>query len=92
MKKLLSTIFVVMLLLGIQSKSFAHCEVPCGIYNDELRIAMLYEHFTTLEKAMTQINELSVAEEKNFNQMPPLPLFTKTQWCSIGQGLGNDDG
>lgn len=69
MKKLLSTIFVALLLLGIQSRSFAHCEVPCGIYNDELRIAMLYEHFTTLEKAMTQINELSAAEEKNFNQI-----------------------
>lgn len=69
MKKLFSIIIIGSLLISIQSKSFAHCEVPCGIYNDELRIAMLYEHFTTLEKAMTQINELSAAEEKNFNQI-----------------------
>lgn len=48
---------------------FAHCEVPCGIYHDELRIAMLYEHFTTLEKSMNQINELSAEENKNFNQI-----------------------
>ncbi|MCK5701941.1 MAG: hypothetical protein KAI29_12345 [Cyclobacteriaceae bacterium] len=29
-------------------KTYAHCEIPCGIYNDELRITLLYEHFTTI--------------------------------------------
>ena len=43
----------------INQKSYAHCEIPCGIYNDELRIALLYEHFTTIEKAMTKITDLS---------------------------------
>ena len=52
-------------------KAFAHCEVPCGIYHDELRIAMLYEHFITIEKAMNQIEELSGQPDVNYNQLVP---------------------
>jgi len=33
----------------------AHCQVPCGIYDDEMRIHMMEEHVTTIEKAMKQI-------------------------------------
>lgn len=59
------------LLAGIfaSNSSFAHCEVPCGIYNDQLRVKMLYEHFTTIEKAMTQIESLQKEEDKNYNQI-----------------------
>ncbi|MEM6672121.1 MAG: superoxide dismutase [Ni] [Planctomycetota bacterium] len=48
-----------------------HCQVPCGIYGDHLRIELLREHATTIEKAMKEIERLS-AEDKtglNFNQM-----------------------
>lgn len=33
----------------------AHCQVPCGIYDDHMRIQMMEEHVTTIEKAMGQI-------------------------------------
>ena len=33
----------------------AHCQVPCGIYDDAVRIIQLREHVTTIEKAMKQI-------------------------------------
>ena len=33
----------------------AHCQVPCGIYDDQMRIKMMTEHVTTIEKAMKQI-------------------------------------
>lgn len=49
----------------INQKSYAHCEIPCGIYNDELRIALLYEHFNTIEKAMRQISELTKEPASN---------------------------
>lgn len=68
MKKLILLSFLVFALLQGKN-SFAHCEVPCGIYNDELRIALLYEHFTTIEKAMNQAGELSKEEEVNYNQL-----------------------
>lgn len=59
------------LLLGLfaSNSSFAHCEVPCGIYNDQLRVKQLYEHFTTIEKAMNQIEALQKEENKNYNQI-----------------------
>jgi nickel superoxide dismutase len=47
----------------------AHCQIPCGIYDDQMRIDMLKEHITTIEKSMTQIGELSAAGEKNYSQI-----------------------
>ena len=51
------------------SPAFSHCEIPCGIYGDETRFAMLEEDITTVEKSMKQIFELSKAGEKNYNQL-----------------------
>jgi len=47
----------------------AHCEIPCGIYGDRMRIAMIAEDITTVEKSMKQITTLSEEKEKNFNQI-----------------------
>lgn len=46
-----------------------HCEVPCGIYGDSLRISLLYEHVATIEKGMNQINEISASATPNYNQL-----------------------
>lgn len=47
----------------------AHCEIPCGIYDDEARIKMLYEHVSTIEKSMNQITMLEQKEHHNPNQL-----------------------
>ncbi len=47
----------------------AHCEIPCGIYGDETRFALLREHVATVEKSMKEIESLSAAGEKNYNQI-----------------------
>ena len=39
--------------------ALSHCEIPCGIYGDKMRVATLYEHMTTIEKSMKMIGELS---------------------------------
>ncbi len=33
----------------------AHCQIPCGIYDDQMRIHLLEEHVATIEKSMNQI-------------------------------------
>ena len=66
-KVLVSTLIAFALFVG--KDALSHCEVPCGIYNDEIRIALLYEHFTTIEKAMAQVDELSKEGELNYNQL-----------------------
>lgn len=34
-----------------------HCEVPCGIYNDQMRFEQMLEDTATIAKAITSINE-----------------------------------
>ena len=49
--------------LTIQSIALAHCQVPCGIYDDALRIVQIKEDFKTIRKAMDQINQLSTKSD-----------------------------
>jgi nickel superoxide dismutase len=60
-----------MLVVVIFSASgvFAHCEIPCGIYGDEMRFEMMREHIETIEKSMNMIVSLSAAGEVNYNQI-----------------------
>ena len=54
--------------LVLATGALAHCEIPCGIYGDDARFAAIQENITTIEKSMTQINELS-GDLKNINQL-----------------------
>ena len=47
----------------------AHCQIPCGIYDDPARFTALAEHITTIEKSMNQIGELSKDPGANANQV-----------------------
>ena len=47
----------------------AHCEIPCGIYDDEARMVMIAEHITTIEKSMKQIKKLQGEKPVNDNQL-----------------------
>ena len=51
------------------SPAAAHCEVPCGIYDDEARITEILEHATTIEKAMKEIARLGKEDPGNKNQI-----------------------
>ena len=50
-------------------KTYAHCEIPCGIYEDQARVNLIKEHITTIEKSMNQINEISKSESPDWNQL-----------------------
>jgi nickel superoxide dismutase len=55
MRKTTTYTTIAVLLAAVTSTTWAHCQVPCGIYDDQMRIHMMEEHVTTIEKAMTQI-------------------------------------
>ena len=38
---------------------FAHCQVPCGIYDDARRVIEIEEHIQTIDKAMDNILKIS---------------------------------
>lgn len=39
----------------------AHCEVPCGVYGDQLRFESMLEDTATIQRAMVKIKELSAS-------------------------------
>ncbi|MFQ5489572.1 MAG: superoxide dismutase [Ni] [Phycisphaerae bacterium] len=50
-------------------RAAAHCQVPCGIYDDAARIARLKEDAATIAKAITNINQQAAAHDaKGINQ------------------------
>jgi len=58
-----------LLLAGVSTVVFSHCEIPCGIYNDPMRLDLMAEHITTIEKSMQQIDLLAQSAGKNANQL-----------------------
>lgn len=43
-------------LFASQPFAWSHCEIPCGIYDDQARINLILEHTHTIEKSMKAIN------------------------------------
>ena len=50
------TVFVLFATVAVSNIN-AHCQIPCGIYDDQMRIDLMNEHVTTIEKSMKQIQE-----------------------------------
>ena len=70
MNKLLITLLVTVAgLLLLMDHAVAHCEIPCGIYDDEMRIEMLLENIVTIEKSMKQIIDHEKEKPRNSNQL-----------------------
>ena len=70
LQKSLAGLTLLLLLVGLNyQKSFAHCEIPCGIYADSVRITLIKEHITTIKKSMNQIEEISQSSKPNYNQL-----------------------
>ena len=63
----------VLFMLAAVSLSYAHCEIPCGIYDDPARIELMREHITTIERSMDQIRNISgqmkVSDVEHQNQL-----------------------
>ena len=64
MKHPLTIIALISFLLGSwwtasQPRATAHCQMPCGIYDDPARIAGLKEDALTIRKAITTMMELN---------------------------------
>ena len=49
----------VLALVMLSTKIYGHCQVPCGIYDDAVRIVQIEEDITTIRKAMNMINDLA---------------------------------
>lgn len=69
MKRLvLCALVAAMATFGTSARAAAHCEIPCGIYGDDLRFSMITEDIQTIEKSMSTIEALS-GDMANINQL-----------------------
>lgn len=62
----LSTIALTSTLSVFALTARAHCEIPCGIYSDTMRIQMILEDCDTIQKSMDQIKTIG---GENYNQL-----------------------
>ena len=69
MQKILIASIFVFSFSFVSKNTLEHCEVPCGIYDDSVRIKLIYEDIATIEKAITNINALSKEAKPNYNQL-----------------------
>ena len=55
--------------LALASRASAHCQVPCGIYDDPARVTNLAEDAATIRKAIVNIKDLAGKHDPQaFNQ------------------------
>lgn len=64
------------------SQVFGHCQVPCGIYNDERRLDTIAEDIATVEKAIRQVETLSKETPPNYNQI--------VRWIAVKEDHADD--
>jgi nickel superoxide dismutase len=69
MRYLVALFTCLSLLLISLGSAIAHCQMPCGIYDDHLRIQMIGEDAATIEKGMHAMDSLSTQAAKNYNQI-----------------------
>ncbi|MGY8768189.1 MAG: superoxide dismutase [Ni] [Pirellulales bacterium] len=70
MKRVLLIAALALLIAGPAKLVSAHCQVPCGIYDDQRRFEELLEDYKTIAKAQAGIAELSGKHDpQSLNQL-----------------------
>jgi nickel superoxide dismutase len=75
----MKTIHILTLLLAslfTAASLSAHCQVPCGIFGDELKFGELEQHIETIEKSGRLIRELSAKDKLSAQDHQQLVRWT----------------
>ena len=68
--KFFYTTFIVYVFIGLSGNLYGHCQVPCGIYDDAVRIVQIEEDIATIRKAMSIIKGLTgKSDAQSINQL-----------------------
>ena len=51
--------YLLALIFILSTQLYAHCQIPCGVYDDTMRIKMIEEHTLTILKSMNYIEAIS---------------------------------
>jgi len=69
MKKNRKILAGVLILVCASVGAFSHCQIPCGIYDDDTRFSLMREHVQTIEKSMNEIERLGKETPSANNQL-----------------------
>ncbi len=68
--KFFYNVFTLVLFLILSGGLYGHCQVPCGIYDDAVRVVQIEEDIATIRKAMSMIKGLSgKSDAQSINQL-----------------------
>ena len=75
----MNKIYLSFLLINLLASNIvsAHCQIPCGIYDDASRIILIKENFQTIKKSMDQIERLSDLSDPLSKNQTTRWIFTK---------------
>ena len=77
--KTLNLLLVALISLGFANSLSAHCQVPCGIFADELKFGELEQHVETIDKAGRLVRELSAKEALSAQDRQQIIRWTQTK-------------
>ena len=85
MSRKITPVVVALLLIALAPPmAAAHCQVPCGIYDDAARVARMYEDAATIEKAMLQMQDLAAkTDAQSANQFTRWVITKETHASNI---------
>lgn len=81
---------ITLALSGPARYAAAHCQVPCGIYDDQARFDSMLEHTQTISKAIGQIGELAGTHDANGHNQLARWVATKEDHATKVQRIIGD--
>ena len=81
MKKFTLSLLVVIATMTGSLTGYAHCQVPCGIYDDNARVTAMLEDVATVTKAMKQLTALAAKNDAQSQNQRVRWIMTKEKYA-----------
>lgn len=67
-----------------------HCQVPCGIFNDPVRVELLKEHAQTIKKAMLELNRIAENAAPSGEQFSSQDFNQAARWVAVKEEAASE--
>lgn len=67
-----------------------HCQVPCGIFDDPVRVTLLKEHAATIKKAMLELYRLAVKAAPSGEQFESQDFNQAARWVAVKEEAASE--
>ena len=67
-----------------------HCQVPCGIFDDAMRVTMLKEHAATIKKAMMELDYIAEKAAPSGEQFTSQGFNQAARWVATKEQAANE--